>query len=150
MSLNKEELFNNCLDEIDKRIKQYNEKLNTISNENSDDNFNPEFDQFGNKGEILTEYEENAAYLDRVQHMKETLANLDRNHRSETVRPGSVVETKNNYYFISVPLGEIDMESGRRVFAISTDAPIYEHLKGKKVGDSFTFKGGKVEIVNIY
>src|SRR6056297_3165629 len=111
MSLNKEELFNKCLDEIDKRIQQYNEKLNTISNENSEDNFNPEFDQYGNKGEILTEYEKNAAYLDRVQQMKETLANLDRNHKSETVRPGSVVETKNNYYFISIPLGEIDMVS---------------------------------------
>lgn len=150
MALNKEELFNKCLDEIDKRIELYNEKLNTISNENSDDNFNPEFDQFGNKGEILTEYEENAAYLDRVQHMKETLANLDRNHRSETVRPGSIVETKNNYYFISVPLGEIDMDSGRIVYAISTDAPIYEHFKGKKAGDSFNFKGNKVEIVTVH
>lgn len=150
MALNKEELFNKCLDEVDKRIKQYNEKLSTISNENSDDNFNPEFDQFGNKGEILTEYEENAAYLDRVQHMKETLANLDRSHRSETVRPGSVVETKNNYYFISVPLGEIDMDSGRRIYAISTDAPIYEHLKGKKAGHEFTFKGNKVEIVKVH
>ncbi|MFD0975518.1 transcription elongation factor [Salinimicrobium gaetbulicola] len=150
MSLNKEELFNKCLDEVDRRIQQYNEKLNTISGENSENNFSPDFDEYGNKGELLTEYEDNAAYLDRVQHMKETLANLDRDHRSETVRPGSVVETKNNYYFISVPLGELEMDSGRKVYAISTEAPIYEHFKGKKAGDTFTFKDSKVEIVKVH
>ena len=99
---------------------------------------------------MLTEYEKNAAYLDRVRNMKETLANLDHNHRSEVVRPGSVVETKNNYYFISVPLGEIDMESGSKVFAISTDAPIYKELEGKKAGDKVTFQDNTFEIVKIH
>ena len=45
-----------------------------------------------------------------------------------------------NYYFISVPLGEIDMESGSKVYAISTDAPIYKELEGKKEGDTFKFQ----------
>ncbi|HER40981.1 MAG TPA: transcription elongation factor [Salinimicrobium catena] len=149
MSLNKEELFNKCLDEINERIRQYNEKLDTISGEDAEQNYHPDFDEYGNKGEMLTEYEKNAAYLDRVQSMKETLANLDHSHRSETVRPGSIVETKNNYYFVSVPLGEIDMDSGRKVFAISTEAPIYQHLEGKKAGDKFTFHDSEVEIVNV-
>lgn len=150
MSLNKEAVFNKCLDEINRRIAQYNEKLDSISGENSDNNMSQDFDEFGNKGELLTEYEENATYLDRVQHMKETLANIDRDHRSETVRLGSIVETKNNYYFISVPLGEIDTENGHKIYAISTEAPIYEYFEGKKAGDSFIFKDSKVEIVKVH
>ena len=150
MSINKEELFNKCLDIVNDRIDQYNEKLDTISDKNSESNLNPEFDQYGNKGEMMTEYEKNATYLDRVRQMKETLANLDHSHRSEVVRPGSVVETKNNYYFISVPLGEIDMESGSKVFAISTNAPIYKELEGKKEGDKVNFQDNTFEIVKIH
>lgn len=149
MSLNKEELYHKCLDEIDKRIEQYSDKLDTISGEDKQHDFHPDFDEYGNKGEMLTEYEKNAAYLDRVQSMKEVLANLDHSHRSVTVRPGSIVETKNNFYFISVPLGQIDMDSGRVVYAISTDAPIYQHLQGKKAGDKFTFNDSEVEVVNV-
>ena len=150
MSINKEELFNKCLDTVNERIDRYNEKLETISGQNSDNKFHPDFDEYGNKGEMLTEYEKNAAYLDRVRGMKETLANLDLDHRSETVRPGSIVETRNSYYFVSVPLGEIGLESGSRVYAISTEAPIYKELEGKKEGDKFTFHDEEVEIVNIH
>ena len=99
---------------------------------------------------MLTEYEKNAAYLDRVRTMKETLANLDRNHRSEVVRHGSLIETENNYYFISIPLGEVQMESGSKVYAISTDAPIYKEFEGKKEGDEFKFNDQKVKVVKIH
>lgn len=150
MSINKEELFNKCLVKINEKIDQYNGKLDTLSGQNDQHKFHPDFDEYGNKGEMLTEYEKNAAYLDRVRSMKETLANLDTEHRSEVVRAGSVVETKNGYYFISVPLGEIDMESGSKVYAISTDAPIYKEMEGKKAGDSFHFRDGEVEIVKVF
>jgi len=66
------------------------------------------------------------------------------------VRPGSVVETENNYYFVSVPLGELDMESGSKVYAISTDSPIYKEMEGKKAGDSFSFRDGEVNIVKVW
>lgn len=153
MSVNKEELFNKCLDLVSKRAEQYNEKMEDISGQNADNKFHPDFDEYGNKGEMLTEYEKNAAYLDRMRSMKETLANIDRaevNYKSETVRPGSLVETKNAYYYISVPLGEIDMDSGIRVYAISTDSPIYKHMEGKKEGDTFTFRDEEVEIIEIH
>lgn len=150
MGLNKEELYNKCLDLVNERIDQYNEKLNTISGQNEQHNFHPDFDEYGNKGELLTEYEKNAAYLDRIRNMKEILANLDLDHRSETIRPGCVVETQHSYYFISVPLGEIDLDSGRKVYAISTDAPIYKEFEGKKAGDKFTFHDSEVEIVKVH
>lgn len=150
MSINKEELFAKCLDSVNEQVKRYRGRMDEISDHTEQNNLHPDFDQYGNKGEILTNYEKNAHYLDIARNMKETLATLDRNHRSEVVRPGSLVETRNSYYYVSVPLGQIDMEDGSTVYAISTDAPIYEHLEGKKAGDKFNFNDEEVEIVNIY
>lgn len=150
MSINKEEVYYKCLDMVNERIDQYNDKMNTITGQNEENKFHPDFDQYGNKGEMLTEYEKNAGFLDRVRNMKETLVNLDMDHRSEVVRPGSVVETENGYYFIAVALGEIEMDSGSKVVAISTESPLYKELEGRKAGDSFQFNDSEVEIVNVW
>lgn len=150
MSINKEELFAKCLDSVNDQIKKYRGKMDEISAKNSQNNMHPDYDEYGNKGEVLTEYEKNTGYLDNAMSMKEVLANLDRNHLSEIVRPGSLVETENGFYYVSVPLGEIEMEDGRRVFAISTDAPIYKHLEGQKAGHTFNFNDEEVKIVKVY
>ena len=150
MSINKKELFNKCLDIVNERIDVYNSKMGDISDQNTEKKFPPSTDQYGNRGEMMTEYEKSAVYLDRVQKWKQDLANLDIDTRSQVVRPGSVIETEKGYYFVSIPLGEIEMESGSKVFVISTEAPIYEHLEGKKEGDNFVFNDQKVEIHKIH
>ena len=61
-----------------------------------------------------------------------------------------MVETEYSFYYISVPLGEVQMDSGSRVYAISTEAPIYKSLEGLKEGDTFTFKDKESRIVGIY
>ena len=60
-----------------------------------------------------------------------------------------MVETKDNYYFIAVALGEISMEDGSKIFAISTKAPIYKELEGKQAGDTFSFNDNEQEIKGI-
>lgn len=149
MSVNKKELFNKCLDIINERIEVYNSKMEDISSQNTVKQFPPDTDQYGNRGEIMTEFEKSAVFLDRVQKWKEDLAELDTDNRSVVVRPGSVVETENAYYFVSVPLGKIEMSNGSKVFAISTEAPIYEHLEGKKEGEHFKFNQQEVKIKKI-
>lgn len=150
MSINKEEVFSKCLDIVDERIQTIQKQQDTIRDRNAEGNFNPDFDQYGNKGEMLSEFEKNMVFLDRTRKMKETLANLDRDHRSTVVRAGSVIETENKYYYVSVPLGEIALDDGSKVYAISTDSPIYQEFEGKKEGDTFTFHGEKVKIIGIY
>ena len=152
MSINKEKIFYKCLDEVNAQIDKHQSKLDEISGFNEENNMHPDFDEYGNKGEMFTTFEQRTEYLDNAQRMKETLANLgtDFSHRSTTVGPGSLVETEDSYYYISVPLGEVDMEDGSRVYAISTEAPIYQSLEGKREGDSFTFQENEHRIVGIY
>lgn len=150
MSVNKEELYLNCLELVNEQINKYQGKLDELSGYNEENNLNPDFDEYGNKGEMQTEYEKYAGFLDRARSWKESLANINTTHRSENIRPGSVVETDDDYYYISVPLGEVNMDSGSKVFAISTEAPIYENLEGKKEGDKFTFKDKEVTILKVH
>lgn len=150
MSVNKEQLYLNCLEMVNEQINKYQGKLDEINEYNAENKMSSNYDEYGNKGELLNEYEQNVEHLDRAREMKETLANLDHTHRSDIVRPGSVVETEDHYYFISVPLGEVDMESGSQIFAISPEAPIYKGMEGKKVGDKFSFKDKENEILEIY
>lgn len=150
MSINKQELFNKCLDEVNGQIEKYQGKLDDLSGKSEDFKKNPDFDEYGNKGESLTQYEKYISFLDNSQKMKEQLANLDREHFSERIKDGSVVETKSNYYYVAAPLGEIKMDDGSQVFVISTEAPIYSQLEGKIKGDKFTFKDKEFEIVNVF
>ena len=150
MSINKEQLYLNCLEMVNEQINKYQGKIDEINEYNEENKMSSNYDEYGNKGELLNEYEQYVEHLDRAREMKETLANIDHTHRSVTIRPGSVVETEDSYYYISVPLGEVHMESGSRVYAISTEAPIYKELEGLKEGDGFRFKDKDGRIVGIY
>jgi transcription elongation GreA/GreB family factor len=60
------------------------------------------------------------------------------------------VETNKQNYFIAAALGEIKMEDETMIYVISTEAPIFEQLKGKKVGDTFKINNEEVEILKVH
>lgn len=47
---------------------------------------------------------------------------------------GALIETDSNYFFIAVSLPKFKIED-KEVFCVSPDAPIYQKLKGKKIGE---------------
>lgn len=54
------------------------------------------------------------------------------------VEHGAVVITDKQCFFIAVGLGKLEMD-GCSYYVISALAPIYEAMKGKKEGETFTF-----------
>lgn len=74
---------------------------------------------------MLAEAEENLNFL-----------NGEENAAHESVEKGSVIETDQSYLFvgISVPLFKIE---GKDVISFSEEAPIFDEIKGKAIGDSF-------------
>lgn len=149
MSINKQEVFNKCLDLLNKRIEKYQEELKIIqeSRENSEPSTDP--DEQGGQGEMMGDTETVAEQLNAARKIKERLAATNIRNTSEHVRPGSIVETDKSYYFVSVALGKIDMEDGSSVYTLSPEAPIYEHLENKKAGDSFVFNGNTFNIKSV-
>lgn len=146
---NKTELFLKCLDAINKQINRYKEEMNNIKESMVANDVHTDYDEEGSKGELLGDFEKYAKYLDSAQNMKLTLNKVDREHYSENVKFGSVIETEKNFYFIACALGNINMDDGSLVHVISTEAPIYEKIKDKKAGDSFQLNDKEVEILEV-
>ncbi len=147
---NKTQVFIKSLDEINEQINQYREEMDNIRDSMEANDVHTDYDEEGSKGELLGDFEKYAGYLDNAQKMKETLQKIDRERYSETIQFGSVIETKNNYYFVAVPLGKITMDDGSTVNVISTEAPIFEKLKGKRKGDTFSLKDEEVKILGVH
>lgn len=100
-----------------------------------------------------SEVDERIAMLtDQLQMVKDELEKLNRIDPSlihDVVHLGSVVVTNVERFFVSVSIerfkvGEVDY------FGVSTLAPIYKALEGKKVGDSVDLNGNHFEIQELF
>ncbi|TVZ28485.1 hypothetical protein JM83_3616 [Gillisia sp. Hel_I_86] len=147
---NKIELFNNCLDAINKQIARYKGEMDSIKESMEANDVHTDYDEEGSKGELLGDFEKYATYLDTAQTMKFTLNKVDRNHYSEYIKFGSVIETDDNNYFIACGLGKVHMNDDTSVYVISTEAPIYEKLKGKKAGETFMLNEKEIKILEVH
>lgn len=61
---------------------------------------------------------------------------------------GALVETDGGSYFISVSLGQIQVD-GKSIFAVSALAPIFKTFDKKKKGDSYSFRDKTFKIIDI-
>lgn len=147
MAINRQQVFIKCLDKVNKQIEKYNNNLASIRESTDSIDRHNDYDE---EGKMIGEFEKNSNYLDNAQRMKETLRSIDMDHYTEQVQFGSIVETKKNYYFIAAAVGEITMDDGSRVYAISKEAPLFEKLQGKKAGDTFQINDEEVEIVEVH
>ena len=148
MSTNKKELYLKCLDAVNEQIEKYEEEMDMIRESMDSNDVKTDYDE-DNRGQLLGDFEKNANYLNKARQMKETLTSIDQEYHSTSVDFGSLVETDKSYYYISVPLGAIQMEDGSTIMAISTEAPIYTELKGKKEGDTFTYNDRDFKVVEV-
>lgn len=149
MIQNRKDLFNKCLDKINGQIEKHRESMKGVKESMDANDVHTDYDEEGSKGELLVAFEKYAQYLDTAQKIKETLYKVDIEHYSEQIRFGSIVETKNKIYFIAAPLGEIKMDDESMVHVISSEAPIFEQLKGKKAGDTFMLNNDEVAIKKV-
>lgn len=67
----------------------------------------------------------------------------------EEVGPGAFIETDNKIFFISTSLPSFELD-GKEVFCISSSAPIYKELLGKKAGDTFKMGDSTLTIKSIF
>lgn len=61
---------------------------------------------------------------------------------------GALIETDQNYFFLAVSLPKFEI-GGKEVFCISVEAPIYNQLIGKKVGDQVQIGDNIYSILSI-
>ncbi len=86
--------------------------------------------------------------FDNAQESLRTLMLIDPDKKSDCVEFGSYVTTNRQKMFISVSIGQLTCKD-ETFYAISVKVPVYAVMKGKKVGESFTFNGVTQKILNI-
>ncbi len=145
----KSQLYKKCLELLNQQLEKYNNEMAIVREALESENSSSEDDD-GSKGEILNELEKYARYIETAEKTKEQLKRIDVSQEHQVVTNGSLVETENNFFFITVALGKLDIEDNKNYYSISTAAPIYEYLKGKQAGDSFSFNNLNYKIVNVF
>jgi transcription elongation GreA/GreB family factor len=95
----------------------------------------------------LVETETALAILDRMA--SQTSASEVLAPKTIKVGFGSLVETSDGLYLLGISLGEVAIDPGLKVIAISLASPLGKVLFGKAQGDRVPWKGHSLEILGI-
>jgi hypothetical protein len=95
------------------------------------------------------ELENNGRQLDKTRLAKQDLQQLNLQEPHTLVGQGSLVYTSQGIYFISIGFGKLELAE-QLYYAISLASPIGQTLKNAKVGDSVSFQGKVLKILELH
>ncbi len=90
-----------------------------------------------------------AQQLKQANTLLVTLQKIPTDKEINIVEFGAIVTTNKQNIFVSVGMGKTELD-GKTYYAISPKVPIFDAMRGKKAGDSFTFNGQTFEIIDIF
>ncbi|MFZ1333723.1 MAG: 3-oxoacyl-ACP synthase [Flavobacteriales bacterium] len=97
---------------------------------------------------IQQELDQQEARLARTFLLLHELERIPLTRSTDRIGSGSLVETTNGIYFISIGLGKVTFDKNP-VFVISQASPIGKLLENKAVGNTVTFNGREFRILSI-
>ena len=86
--------------------------------------------------------------LGEINKSIEVLKRIPLKNTSSTVQPGSVVETSIGTFYLSVGLGNIQVD-GKTIMAISTESPMAKAIMGKRAGDKIEWRSQLITVITI-
>jgi transcription elongation GreA/GreB family factor len=142
----KEALFQQCVAHVNTRL----QTIQTIISSHQKALSSETKSSAGDKHEtgramLQLEMEKAGQQLAAVQQMQQTLAKINSSKQSTNIALGSVIKTSSAYYFLSISAGELTIKE-TVYFAISPSSPIGKLLMGKKVEDTFIWRGKEIKI----
>ncbi|AZQ44176.1 transcription elongation factor [Nonlabens ponticola] len=137
--------------EIQERTAVYKEKMENINETLESGDVKHGYDNDDSHGELLGDLERYAQLREEHEDMLIKWGNIDFHGGKQDVQQGAIVRTENNVFLVSIPMGELTMMEGHdKVYAISTEAPLYKAMDGLKEGDEFKFNDKEYKIKEIY
>jgi len=94
------------------------------------------------------ELENSEVQLSKVVNLQIELSQIDIKKDYNRVELGSLVETNQGIYFISIGIGKVEIDD-ETYYAISLASPIGRHLYMKEIGDCIKFQEKEITINNI-
>lgn len=84
--------------------------------------------------------------LAKLVEQAQVLEQISLDKPMTTVKFGSLVITQQQKIFVSIGIGRVEFNN-EVFFAISPNVPIYEAMRGLRVGDEFNFRGKPMKIM---
>ena len=97
---------------------------------------------------VQLEQEKLTNQLNELLKQQRILLSINPTSRHQLIQLGSLVETKQAWYYFSIGIGLITVEK-TAIFAINPDSPLGQLLIKKKAGESVTFNGMVTEIIAV-
>ena len=147
--INKEQLYQFCADWAQAKIDSIQTAIDSAQASANSETKSTSGDKHDTARAMMQlDVEQKSKQLAEAQKNKIALSQFTAKSGTETISLGSFVETSGGFYYISVSVGKIEIDS-EIVFGISPISPIAQVMKGLKAGEHFTFNGRQINIISI-
>lgn len=145
----KQQLHQHCLQLLEERIRELEAAVNAVRESRNNETKSSAGDKY-ETGRAMMQQEEDKvlARMDNARQMRLQLQQLDPSTSTDQIGLGSLVQTDQRYYYLSVSLGKV-VQGGTIYFCVSAEAPISKGLWGKIAGDELELNGRKESILAI-
>jgi transcription elongation GreA/GreB family factor len=149
-SMDKKSIIDRLNEIVLERINESVTEINSINDSKANETKSSAGDKY-ETGMAMLQMEEQKAnvQLAKAKELQKTLSMIDPTEKQDSAELGSLVETLNGNYFISIGLGQIEI-GGKSIFVLSIASPVGLQMKGKKAGDVFQFNGNTIEIIKVH
>lgn len=146
----KRNLLDACHHIVDERIQRIEQNLNGVQESRNNETKSSAGDKYETSRAMLQIEEDNyKKQLHQALLLKNQLDQTKIDGSTDKVGLGSLVDTDQGTYFISVGLGEVSLQ-GNTFYCISGASPIGSKLIEQATGYQFDFNGKQIEISEIW
>ncbi len=143
----KKDLLQSCLKGMEEKADSLR-KVMDDAQQSANDYGQPKDRYDSYRAQLLRKRDMFGQQLFKIMEQQSILEKLDPEKTYKTVTFGSLVITDTQKIFVSVGMGKREC-SGLDVYVISPFVPFFKSMEGKKVGDTFEFRGQKITILDI-
>jgi hypothetical protein len=142
-------VIEHCIEKVDQMLNELESVLSDLNQSILNDTKSSVGDKYEtSRSMIQIEQEKIQKQMGKFFQMKEIVKKINLETKHNQVGLGSLIETTNGWFFISIALGKIEIE-GETIFVLSADAPIGKLMIGKKNNDTFQFNRNQSKIISI-
>ncbi|HBZ66235.1 MAG TPA: hypothetical protein DEO70_05300 [Bacteroidales bacterium] len=147
LKISKKQIFNTCLNTLSTRAEE--SRLAMVESQRAANEYGAPRDRYDSfRTQVLARRDMYARQYNEALRQLEVLSKIDPGKPCEMVEFGALVVTSVQVLFVSVGLGKLS-DNGVDFYAISAGVPLFEAIRGKRNGDTFTFRGTTFTIVSV-
>lgn len=149
MSSRKTILFSLCREAIQNKVDRLQALIQEAQQSANEETKSSAGDKYETgRAMVQLEIEKYAEQLNELQKQSFELEKVCTAPPQNTIGPAALVGTSHGAFLIAVNAGEFVLD-GKKVYAISTQAPIAQKMIGLRQGDSFTMNGRAYLITSV-